>query len=182
MPRKRTIPAANHARNIASSWARERPDLDPIDYLLHIYLIRIGRIVERDGELKWRRLCGISANETRILLALRRAGGAYARRPTDLFQALLVTSGAITKNVDRLAEAGFVKRRPDPSDKAGFLVHLTARGKQAADKIMSEIARSSLLSAPQISLSRTERKTMTKLAERILLGFEAAPSDRADLL
>jgi hypothetical protein len=27
-------------QDIATSWARERPDLDPLDYLLPIYLIR----------------------------------------------------------------------------------------------------------------------------------------------
>ena len=40
-------------QDIASSWARERPDLDPLDYLLPIYLIRIGReFVDRVGDRK----------------------------------------------------------------------------------------------------------------------------------
>src|SRR5262249_2925915 len=90
------------AQDIAASWARERPDLDPLDYLLPIYLIRIGRIVDRVGDRKWQRLFGLSASEIRVLFALRRSGGDYARRPTDLFKALLVTSGAITKKIDRL--------------------------------------------------------------------------------
>jgi len=173
MPRKTTTLASGHARDIATSWARERPDLEPTDYLLPIYLIRIGRIVDRAGDQRWKKTFGISASELRVLLALRRAGGDYARRPTDLFRALLVTSGAITKKVDRLTAAGFVKRRPDPSDKGGFLVHLTARGKQVADKAMTEISESAVLSRKRISLSRQERKLMTRLCERILLDFEA---------
>jgi len=173
MGRRKTVPPSSHAKDIAESWSRERPDLDPFDYLLPIYLIRIGRIVERVGDRKWQVRFGISGAELRVLLALRRAGGNYERRPTDLFRALLVTSGAITKKVDRLTAAGFVKRRPDPSDKGGFLVHLTARGKQTADKAMSEIAASSVLSRRQISLSRAERKVMTRLCERILLDFES---------
>jgi DNA-binding MarR family transcriptional regulator len=175
MPRKKMILTNGHARDIATSWVRERPDLDPLDYLLPIYLIRIGRIVERMGDQKWKKTFDISGAELRVLLALRRTGGDYARRPTDLFRALLVTSGAITKNVDRLTALGLVKRRPDPTDKGGLLVYLTARGKQVADKAMTEIASSSVLSRKRISLSAQERKVLTRLCERILLDFEADP-------
>ena len=113
--KKITLPVG-HARDIAESWAKERPDLDPVDYLLPIYMVRLGRIVERDGDQMWKKTFGISSPEMRVLLALRRAGGDFSRRPTDLFRALLVTSGAITKIVDRLSADGLVKRRPDPSD------------------------------------------------------------------
>jgi DNA-binding MarR family transcriptional regulator len=172
MPRKRTDASIGNAEDIATSWARERPDLDPLDYLLQIYLIRIGRIVERAGDQKWKRTFGISASELRVLLALRRAGGQYSRRPTDLFKALLVTSGAITKTVDRLEALKLVKRRPDPDDKGGFLIFLTTKGKGIADTAMNEISESSVLSRTRISLSRQDRKQMIKLCERILQDFE----------
>jgi DNA-binding MarR family transcriptional regulator len=172
MPRKKTDIKIGNAEDIATSWARERPDLDPLDYLLPIYLIRIGRIVERAGDQKWKRTIGISASELRVLLALRRAGGEYSRRPTDLFKALLVTSGAMTKTLDRLEALKLVKRRPDPDDKGGFLIFLTAKGKGIADAAMSEIAEASILSKTRISLSRQERKLLTKLCERILQDFE----------
>src|SRR5580704_16441347 len=98
MPRKKTALPSDHAKDIAKTWAKERPELDPLDYLLPIYLLRIARIVERSADQRARRSFGISSAELRVLLALRRAGGNYSRRPTDLFRALLVTSGAITKN------------------------------------------------------------------------------------
>jgi DNA-binding MarR family transcriptional regulator len=172
MPRKKTVLSSDHAKDIAKTWAKERPDLDPLDYLLPIYLLRIARIVERAADQRARRSFGISSAELRVLLALRRAGGNYSRRPTDLFRALLVTSGAITKNVDRLAAIGLVKRQPDPSDKGGFLIHLTARGKQVADKSMHELTTSAILSRSRISLSRTGRRAMIKLLEQILVDLE----------
>jgi DNA-binding MarR family transcriptional regulator len=175
MSRIRKTAQTSPAKDIATSWARERPDLDPFDYLLPIYLIRIGRIVDRVGDQKWQRLYGLSASEIRVLFALRRSGGDYARRPTDLFKALLVTSGAITKKVDRLSAAGLVKRRADPADRGGSLVHLTAKGKQVADQALESLADDSILSPQQISLSRQERKVMTKLCERLRLDFEANP-------
>ena len=179
MSRTRKTVANSHVRDIATSWARERPDVDPLDYLLPIYLIRIGRIVDRMGDQRWQRTFGLSSSEIRVLFALRRSGGDYARRPTDLFRALLVTSGAITKKVDRLSTAGLVKRRPDPADKGGFLVHLTAKGKQVADQALASLADSSIVSKGQISLSRQERKLMIKLCERVLLDFEANPEVNA---
>jgi DNA-binding MarR family transcriptional regulator len=161
-----------HARDIAESWARERPDLDPVDYLLPIYMVRLGRIVERDGDQMWKEAFGISSPEMRVLLALRRAGGDFSRRPTDLFRALLVTSGAITKIVDRLSVDGLVKRRPDPSDKGGFLIHLTAKGRKVADDALTQLVGTTVLASSRISLSKKERKLLVDLCARILLDIE----------
>jgi DNA-binding MarR family transcriptional regulator len=130
---------------------------------------------------RWKKLFDISGAELCVLLELRRAGGDYCRRPTDLYRALLVTSGAVTKKVDRLVTAGLVKRKPDPGDKGSLLVKLTTRGKNVADKAVAEIANSSIVSKNRISLSRQERKLMTKLCERILLDFEADPEFVASL-
>jgi DNA-binding MarR family transcriptional regulator len=181
MARIKNATTVGHARDIADSWARERPDLDPLDYLLPIYLIRIGRIVERVGSQRSKRTFGLSGSEIRVLMALRRAGGDHARRPTDLFRALLVTSGAMTKTVDRLSALGLVRRRTDPADKGGFLVHLTPKGKKTADDAMTEVAHASILSRQRISLSRQERRALTKLCERILLDFEADTELEASL-
>jgi hypothetical protein len=43
---KKNILPIGHARDIADGWTRQRPDLDPLDYLLPIYMVRLGRIVE----------------------------------------------------------------------------------------------------------------------------------------
>jgi hypothetical protein len=50
---------------------------------------------------------------------------------------------------------------------------LTTKGKQVADKTMTEIARSSLMSRRRVSLSGQERKVLAKLCEKLLLDFEA---------
>src|SRR5260221_6575890 len=71
---------------------------------------------------------GMSARDMRVLLALRRGGPPYALRPTDLFESLLVTSGAVTKQVDRLERRRLVKRLPDPEHGGGVLVQVPARG------------------------------------------------------
>jgi hypothetical protein len=60
-------------------------------------------------------------------------------------------------------------------DKGGFLIHLTAKGKQVADRARESLADDSILARSQTSLTRQERKLLIKLCERLLLDFEANP-------
>ena len=107
----------------------------------------------------------------RVLFALRRSGPAYALRPTELFRSLLVTSGAITKQVDRLIATGYVDRQPGPEKSGGFLIHLTQEGFDVADAALSALADSSVVS--HSTLTAKERQTLLKLSEKILLDMEA---------
>src|SRR4051812_20506242 len=82
---------------ITADWRRERPDLDLDKLLLAIYLQRLGILISNDFARYCQTQFKMSAADLRVLLALRRVGPPYSRRPTDLFRALLVTSGAVTK-------------------------------------------------------------------------------------
>ena len=75
----------------------------------------------------------IESWEFDVLAALRRAGAPYELSPGRLLRETLVTSGTMTNRVDRLAGRGFVERHPDPEDRRGVLVRLTAEGKAAVD-------------------------------------------------
>ena len=48
-----------------------------------------------------------------LLAALRRAGAPYELNPTQLTQATMLSSGGMTKRLDRMAEAGLVERQAD---------------------------------------------------------------------
>src|SRR5260221_12195173 len=72
----------------------------------------------------------------RVLVAVRRGGPLYVKRPTDLFKALLVTSGAMTKKVDRLATLGMVERVQDPGHLGGVLIRLTKKGIRLAGEMV----------------------------------------------
>src|SRR3546814_265758 len=100
MSRPRVAHNRGHTRHIAETLKNERPDLDPADYLYLVYANRVGRILEAVDDKHCRTEFGISAADMRVLFALRRAPPSYALRPTELFRSLLVTSGAITKQVD----------------------------------------------------------------------------------
>jgi DNA-binding MarR family transcriptional regulator len=170
MPRPRVEHTRSHASEVAELLKRERPDLDPSDYLYLIYVQRVGRILETVDDRHCRTEFGISASDMRVLFALRRAGPDYALRPTELFRSLLVTSGAITKQVDRLAALGYVDRLPGPPKSGGFLIRLTAKAKRTADQAMTSLVNSSVASIHR--LTRKERDTLCVVLEKVLLDLE----------
>ena len=171
MPRPKVAYSKLHARDIAASLKRERPDLDQADYLYLLYLQRAGRIIDVVHDKRCRADFGISSAEMRVLFALRRSGPSYALRPTELFRSLLVTSGAITKQVDRLVAAGHVDRQPGPEKSGGFLIHLTKKGFEVADAALDALADSSVVS--HSALTSDQRETVLRLLETILLDLEA---------
>ena len=157
---------------ITAQWRRERSDLELDDFLLAIYLMRLGTWLDRAFDKLCLERWGVGGGDMRVMLALRRSGAPYVKRPTDLFRALLVTSGAITKKVDRLVEAGFVERRPDPGHSGGFLVHLTKRGLHAVNEATVTLANESLLAPATAELTQEEREAINHHVLRMLSKLE----------
>jgi DNA-binding MarR family transcriptional regulator len=127
--------------HISEVWATERPD---IDFWLAGFFLRI----EYAHFLHERRVAvvakeaGVNVGELHVLLALRRNGASSAMRPTDLFRDLLITSGAITKRLDRLKAAGLIERLAAEGDRRSELVRLTGAGRRVADAAITRISTS----------------------------------------
>jgi DNA-binding MarR family transcriptional regulator len=165
-------PGKSHTADLRSTWEAERPDLDLTDVFVSIGFFRVARMIEHATESWSRRKFGISGADIRVLWALRRAGKPYQRRPTDLFRNLLVTSGAITKQVDRLTKAGFVRRLQDPDHASGSLVKLTAKGVAAADEGIEYVANQSILKKTYNGMAASKRKEGEKYVLRLLSELE----------
>jgi len=159
---------------ITVQWQRERSDLDLSDFLLAIYFMRIGTVVERAYGRMCERWYDVSGDDMRVLLALRRGGPPYAKRPTDLFRALLVTSGAMTKKVDRLVGHGLVERMPDPGHAGGFLVRLTRKGLHVVEELVENLANQSVIAPAMSQFTPAEREVGNRFALRVLAGLERA--------
>ena len=123
--------------NVAEGWNKEKPGEDLSDFVLSICFSRLGRIIDGDNDKVCRKEFGVRGADVRVLFALRRSGPPYALRPSDLFRLTLVTSGAVTKQVDRLQAEKLVHRLPDPRNGGGNLVQLTKEGYQVTDKIFA---------------------------------------------
>jgi DNA-binding MarR family transcriptional regulator len=159
---------------ITVQWQHERGDLDLSNFLLAIYLMRLGTLIEQDFDRLCQQRYRVSGSDMRVLFALRRGGPPYAKRPTDLFRALLVTSGAMTKKVDRLGSLGMVERVRDPGHQGGFLIRLTKKGVQIADQMVEVLARQSAIDPAMGQFTPAEREQGNRFALRMLMALEAA--------
>jgi DNA-binding MarR family transcriptional regulator len=154
--------------DLVSAWMRERPDLDLGAVEIFSRISRLGRHVDlarRDAFAAHR----IEAWEFDVLAALRRAGPPYELTPGRLVRETLVTSGTMTNRVDRLATRGLVGRHPDPTDRRGVLVRLTADGKSRVDGAFEALlaAEGGLLA----DLTGPDQRELSALLRRLLAPF-----------
>ena len=159
----------DHVDRIVSQWSRERPDLDVSALALLGLLFRVSHLANAAlaSELAGHDL---QPGWFDLLAALRRAGAPYELNPTDLMRATLLSSGGMTKRLDRLAEAGLVERRPDPADRRGTLVRLTRRGKSVVDRALeTHVANEDRLLR---SLGPGDRRTLDRLLRTLLSDLE----------
>ncbi|MFF2126740.1 MarR family winged helix-turn-helix transcriptional regulator [Streptomyces olivochromogenes] len=122
---------------IQADWRRERPD---VDITPQGVIGRLHRLADRLTE----ELClvygryGLSEGEFDVLCALRRAGEPYERAPGELAAHTMVTTGAMTKRIDRLEHAGLVTRRRSDDDQRGRIVALTRPGRELIDRAFTD--------------------------------------------
>jgi len=145
--------------------------------LLAIYFVRLGTLLDRAYDRYCEREHGISGGDMGVLFALRRSGPPFVSRPTDLFRVLLVSSGAITKKVDRLVEVECVERLPDPGHRGGFLVRLTKKGLRMVDGAARYLATNSALGPAIVELKPEERKAGSGFVLKLLCALEKAESE-----
>lgn len=123
----------DRAARAVAQWRRERPELavEP--------MLALGRLSEAASLIGQGRLAplfarfGLQRGEFDVLATLRRAGSPYALTPTALYEATMVSSGAMTNRLDRLEAAGLIRRAPNPEDRRGVIVQLTDQGRRLID-------------------------------------------------
>jgi DNA-binding MarR family transcriptional regulator len=119
---------------ILEQWRSERPDLDPSPIAVIGRISRLARELEQRLEPTYREH-GLEQGWHDVLATLRRSGPPYRLRPTEFSGALMLTSSGTTKRLDRLERAGLIERAPDPGDRRGTLISLTAKGHELIDRV-----------------------------------------------
>ncbi len=114
-----------HAVQLA--WSRERPDVDnwPVGVIGRVQ--RLSHLLEDELQSFFRQY-NLDTSEVDVLFTLRRSGAPYGLTPTQLVKSLMVTSGAITKRINRLERRNLVERIPDALDRRIVQVRLTQQG------------------------------------------------------
>ena len=156
----------DRAAKAIEQWKRERPDLDVSPMAV------LGRLNEASSLIARERLAplfarfGLQAGEFDVLATLRRSGQPYALTPTALYEATMVTSGAMTNRLDRLEKAGLILRGPHPNDRRGIVVQLTEKGLALIDEtVTAHVANEHEILA---GLTAAERETLSHLLEKLI--------------
>lgn len=164
----------DHVDGIQAQWTREKPDLDTSPMGVIGRISRISRYLDRLLQKKYSQF-GLNGGEFDVLATLRRSGHPYQLTPTQLFNSLMLTSGAMTNRLDRLEDVGLIQRTPNPHDRRGIFVTLTQQGVELMDRAYPvHIANEYQILA---SLTISEREALTGLLRKILLSFEEKIQD-----
>jgi DNA-binding MarR family transcriptional regulator len=120
---------------------------------------------------------GLAEGEWKVLTHLRLAPPTYRRSAGQLAKRTELSSGAMTNRLDRLEQAGHVRRLPDPGDRRGVLVELTKEGHRAWEEaIGAQAANEALLAA---ALTEAEKRQLNALLRRLMREFERREQGRS---
>jgi DNA-binding MarR family transcriptional regulator len=117
---------------IQAEWRRERPELDPSPQGVIGRLHRVAALLTEELVAVYSRY-GLNEGDFDVLATLRRSGAPYARPAGDLADHTMITSGGLTKRVDRLVARGLVERRPGSADARQRIIALTPAGLETID-------------------------------------------------
>lgn len=122
---------ADRVDRIQDEWRRARPDLDPspqgvIGRLHRVALALTARLTEVYAAY------GLSEAEFDLLASLRRTEGEQLPAG-ELAAHTMVTSGGLTKRVDRLVARGLVERTGADDDGRRRMIRLTPSGRSLID-------------------------------------------------
>jgi DNA-binding MarR family transcriptional regulator len=150
-------------------WKHELPDLDLATEGIVERIQKLQRYLDRAMNQTLAEF-GLDRGEWHLLGALRRSGPPYRRSPGHLAEDIGLSSGAMTNRLDRLEEAGLVRRLPDPDDRRGLKVELTDAGWQAwQDSTGAQAEKEALVAS---ALSQAEKEALNGLLRRLMLEFE----------
>jgi DNA-binding MarR family transcriptional regulator len=161
---QRLLEPADHVDRALTQWSREMPG---IEIKGADVLNRARRIVlESRGPIEeiFKRH-GLDSGEFDVLATLRRAGAPYALRPTELYTSLMISSGGLTARLDRLEDAGLIRRRPSEDDARSVVVELTPAGRK---KIEATFRADMALENKMVSgLAESERAELVRLLRKL---------------
>jgi DNA-binding MarR family transcriptional regulator len=156
----------DRAAKAIEQWKRERPDLDVSPMGVLGRLNEASSLIARDRLAPLFARFGLQAGEFDVLATLRRSGSPHALTPTALYEATMVTSGAMTNRLDRLEKAGLIQRAPHPNDRRGIVVQLTGKGLALIDEALTaHVANEHEILA---GLTVAEREALSHLLEKLI--------------
>jgi DNA-binding MarR family transcriptional regulator len=156
---------ADRLDDLVGQWNAVRPDLDAgvmaeIARVLQLARLMGDRLSAKAAEY------GLQVGQGDVLFTLFRAGPPHRLSPTQLADSTLVTTGTMTNRLDKLEARGLVRRIPNPQDRRGLAVELTAAGHKLVDRLVDEhVANEEQMMS---ALSGREREQLDRLTRKLL--------------
>ena len=152
-----------------AQWARELPDLDTTGMAVLGRARWITLKVRPPIEAVFAGL-GLAAGEFDVLGTLLRSGPPYRLRPTELYRALMISSGGLTDRLNRLELAGLIRRGDSHGDARSLPVELTPEGRRRAEAAFRKDM--ALEKALLAELNQAELKSLDRLLRKLVLSLD----------
>jgi DNA-binding MarR family transcriptional regulator len=120
---------------VINQWHCEKPHLDTRPMALIGRLLRLSKHLE-NSIAECHKEFGLTFGEFDVLATLRRSANFQSLTPSELLNALLLTSGAMTNRLDKLQCKGLINRNNNKQDKRSVAVSLTAEGRKLIDEVI----------------------------------------------
>jgi len=154
---------------IVSQWRGALPNLDPSPLeVVGRVLVLAQRLEERVSSILSEHK--LTLGQFDILATLRRNGPRGELSPSELLKNVALSSGGMTARLDKLEEAGLIRRKPDPIDRRMLVIELTEQGEQLIDAAAASRFAEARDSLPPFNSS--ELKSLEELLRRWLSTFE----------
>jgi DNA-binding MarR family transcriptional regulator len=154
----------------------EMPAVEKVDPLAEGICDRIS-VIQRRLMLQSKRSLDhhdITWRDWQVLTNLM-LGGETPRSPSDIASILMVTTGAMTNVLDRLEEAGLIRRVRNPADRRSVIVEATDDGVALWYAAVNELGEQE---ATVVStLTKAEQRQLNSLLRKLLAGLSEGESD-----
>ena len=166
--------ATDAVDRITAQWRRERPDLDSAPMEVIGRITRVSALIQRELERVFAQH-GLAGGDFDVLATLRRSGAPL--KPGELSRSTMVTTGGMTKRLDRLEALRLIRREPDPRDRRGRLIALTDDGRTVIDRaVEAHLQNEERLLA---NLPAPKREHLAALLRELLTALDTRPGGDA---
>lgn len=156
---------------ISEQWRQTGLEIDFISMQIIARVLRLSKAIE-NRLVKLHARFNLKPGEFDVLAALRRSDQPTLT-PSQLYQSMLLSSGAMTSRLDRLEQKQLIHRRHCKTDRRSIHVSLTEQGKATIDKVYP--AHFALLEELLARLPSSDKKQLAALLKLSLTQIEDLP-------
>jgi DNA-binding MarR family transcriptional regulator len=159
-------PVTEHVRWAVANWPQIDPEVEGI-------VTRVEKI-QRYLQAAFRTSlgeAGLTKEEWKVLMALHDSVRSHGWLCRDLD----VSTGAMTNRLDKLERRGLIRRGPDPQDRRGVLLELTADGQARLEEYIE--AGSGRERELLDDLTVTEKQELNRLLSKLLVSLQTKDAE-----